>query len=299
MSSTIRFLGVLLVAVSIFPLSVHAQGTAFERDSPVVEAIKAKSTPYEGRFTRVWVENDTLSDEQIEVFTTQVEDGARAIREHLGEYVDQQGGNDRKLEIFLATDSPGPRVTAAHEPWIFIPVTMVPIEMTPYLHEMVHVLAQWSWRRSEWAAEGFANHVAAAVLPGIDGYHRSYILRNGLDDLHEHLCSEVADVVMPLVGANGRRGTYTAEFEPVFRLTMSERLKHAPPFYSFAWSFTNFIVDRYGIEGFHSIATADDQDAAVRELTGQSMAEFKHEWLVPLTGEARCAGSAAVGSEEM
>lgn len=292
MSLTARLLGFLLAASLLVPLTSHAQSTPFERDNPVVEAIKAKSKPFEGEFTRIWVEDGTLSDDDIQVFGTQVEDGARAIREHLGEYVDQQGGNDRKLEILLATDSPGPRVTAAHEPWIFIPVTMVPAGMTPYLHEMVHVLAQWSWRRSEWAAEGFANHVAAAVLPGIDGYHRSYILRNGLDDLHAHLCSEVADVVLPLIGANGRRGTYDAELAPVFRLTMSERLKHAPPFYSLSWSFTNFIVDRHGIEGFHSIATADDQDAAVRKLTGQSMAAFKQEWLDQLDDEAGCASRA-------
>lgn len=284
--------GLLFLAALLSPLAAHAQSTAFERDSPVAEAIKAKSQPVEGSYTIVWVEHDTLTDEEIAVFATQVEEGARAIRDHLGEHVDQQGGNDRKLEIFLATDSPGPRVTAAHEPWIFIPVTMVPVEMAPYLHEMVHVLAQWSWRRSEWAAEGFANHVAAAVLPGIEGYHRSFILREGLSQLQEHRCSEEGRVVLPLVGVGGRRGTYSAEVDPLFRLTMAQRLKYAPPFYSLAWSFTDYIVDRYGIDGFRSIATAEDQDAAVRHITGQSMAILKLSWLNELDAKKGCVDNA-------
>lgn len=285
----------LLVFMAL-PLAALAQSTPFERDNPVAEAIKAKSQPYEGRYTIIWVENDTLSDEEIRVFARQVDEGARAIREHLGTYVDQQGGNDRKLEIFLSTDAPGPRVTAAHEPWIFIPVTMVPIEMAPYLHEMVHVLAQWSWRQSEWAAEGFANHVAAAVRPTIEGYHRSFILRNGLGDLHEHLCSEVAPVVMPLVGTNGRRRTYAPADEERFQLTMRERMKHAPPFYSFAWSFTDYIVGQHGIEGFHRVATAPDQDAAVRELTGVSMADYRQQWWTQATAGLDCASEQVPGT---
>ena len=227
----------------------------------------------------LWVENGSLTPEEITAFAAQVEEGADAIRAYLGENLDIPGGNACKVEFYIATNAPAPKTAGVHEPWMFIPSRMVRRGNAPYLHEMVHVMAQWSWRSSEWAGEGFADHVAAAVLPRINGYHRSRILPNGLDDLHRHLDSEPGRAMFPLIGVAGRRESYAAGHEPVFRLTLDQRATYAPPFYSFAWSFTDFLIARYGVGGFRRIATAGDQDVVAHELAGVPMAALRQEWL--------------------
>lgn len=268
-------------------------------DAARVEALRASAERLEGRHVVVWLAPGSLAADEAAAFLRRADAGAAAILAHLGPHAGVEGPAGGRPELFIERDSPGPRVTGAAAPWIFLPAAQVRRGVSPYLHELVHVLAPWSWRRSEWAAEGFANHVAAAVVDdpahrAAGGYHRSRILPRGLADLQALRCSPEGEAMRALVGVDGRRGRYAPGHAARFALTLEQRLRYAPPFYAQAWSFTDALVDAHGLDGFRNIATADDQDAAARALTGRSIDALRGDWWAALERDAPCASRAAV-----
>jgi hypothetical protein len=150
--------------------------------------------------------------------------------------------------------------------------------MAPYLHEMVHAMTQWSWRNSEWVAEGFANHIASIVAEGHPGYHRSFILPSGLDDLHELRLSPAGRTVLPLIGLPGRRHTYEGEARELAQLLLSKRREYAPPYYAMSWSFISYLIGEIGYPGLRSVAESNDPSETLRSITGKSMSEHLSAW---------------------
>lgn len=292
-----RAFGLRVVAVLWLALACATGAAANPRDDAArVEALRASADRLEGRHVVLWTAPGSLAPDEASALLRRADAGAAAIIAHLGPHAGVEGPAGAKPELFVEDDSPGPRVTSAAAPWIFLPAAQVRRGVSPYLHELVHVLAPWSWRRSEWTAEGFANHLAAAVVDdpahvAAGGYHRSRILPRGLADLQAQRCSPEGEAMRALVGVDGRRGRYAPEHAARFALTLEQRLRYAPPFYAQAWSFTDALVAAHGLDGFRRIATADDQDAAARALAGQGIAELREAWWSTLEAAEPCGGA--------
>ncbi len=288
-----------MLALLWFAFACAAGAAANPReDAARVEALRASAERLEGRHVVIWLAPGSLAADEAAAFLRRADAGAAAILAHLGPHAGVEGPAGGRPELFVEVQSPGPRVTGAAAPWIFLPAAQVRRGVSPYLHELVHVLAPWSWRRSEWTAEGFANHVAAAVVDApahraAGGYHRSRILPRGLADLQALRCSPEGEAMRALVGIDGRRGRYAPASAARFALTLEQRLRYAPPFYAQAWSFTDELVAAHGIDGFRRLATADDQDVAARALTGQGMAELREAWWRTLEAAEPCVGAPA------
>ena len=251
---------------------------AVARDRVFVASLRASGQVIENKSSVVWFDEGSLTADEARMFAKRVDVGTRAILSYLGDHVDLPGGRS-KVELYVSTDARGPRVTLAPEPWVFIPSEQVRAGEDPYLHEIVHAAAQWSWRWSEWTAEGFANHVATAVAEQGAGYVRSRILPNGLQELAAHFCTEAGATVLPLVGIGGRRGSFLDSVAWRFALTTgNQRWKYAPPFYAFSWSFTDDLIAEFGIRTYRRIAESARQDRAAVESTGQEMHSLLERW---------------------
>lgn len=261
-----------------------------QMDETIALVLRQHGTCKASAHVVVCVQADVLTQDELDEFHTLAEDGAQRIRTHLGEHLDLPGGNDRPVEFFLSNDVGIPHATIHPEPWIFLHPDSVRRRMAPYLHEMVHAMAQWSWRKSEWIAEGYANHVATRVVDGHAGYHRSYILPDGLAHLDTMRRSTAGREILPLIGLPGRRHTYPADAKALAGLLRSKRREYAPPYYAMSWSFVSHLVDAIGVDGLRAVAMSDDPSATLGEHSGKSMQEQLAAWEAALDKRAGSGG---------
>ncbi len=279
--TTLRIVVFLLAPTLFFASSTVSASNNLspgERDRQVVASLRAGGSCTEAKHVSVCAERGVLSDSQLSVFAGLAEDGAISVRSYLGEMLDLPGGNERKVEFYIGANVGIPHVTIEHEPWVFMHPDTIRSNMAPYVHEMVHAMAQWSWRKSEWMAEGFANHAAAEIVSRFGGYHRSFVLPNGLAELAHYFHSTEGQEVLPLVGAAGRRNTYSPENAEIFQRLMANRRKYAPPFYAMSWSFTDYVVDRCGVKGLRKMAEADRPDVVAKTICGSTLQELRVSW---------------------
>ena len=269
----IRF--VLFVAMLLLSLSAQAQPKPTQREIAIgiTAELQLGGTRHDGRHVTLWVAKDSLDEATSLVFLGQLDRGVEVIREHLGQHVDEPV-NPRRLEVYLS-----PRVGVAHvrgdfPTMIYLPPGRVRDRTAPYLHEIVHAVASWSWRHSEWLGEGLANHVAAAVEARSGGYHHSNPVPEGLANIAGHLASPAGREIVALVGPRGRRSNYTPELAAVYALMASKRRTYAPPFYAQSWSFVDFLVQRAGLGALHAHATAPADTLDIPALKQAWLAEF-------------------------
>lgn len=233
----------------------------------------------------VWAQRGRLDAAQLREFADLADEGVANVRRHLGDTLDAPGPDDAPVHIFISDRVRLATVTIDPLPHIFIHTDSVLSGRAPYLHEIVHALAQWSWRRSEWMAEGFANHAAAEVARRYGGFHATGPEPRGLAALSEHLDSGPGREVLPLIGLWGRRGDYTPAQRALFDKVLTQRRRYAGPYYTLAWSYVDFLMAELGLAGLHRIATAPDPDAEAQRLSGRTLSQLKADWLAGL--EAR------------
>ena len=227
----------------------------------------------------VWVQRGRLDAAQLRDFTALADEGVANVRRYLGQTLDAPGADDAPVHIYISDRVHLASVTIDPLPHIFIHTDSVLSGRAPYLHEIVHALAQWSWRRSEWMAEGFANHAAAEVARRYGGFHATGPEPRGLAALGVHLDSDEGREVLPLIGLWGRRGDYAPAQRALFEKVLTQRRRYAGPYYTLAWSYVDFLMAELGLAGLHRVATAADPDAEARRLTGRSLDRLKTEWL--------------------
>lgn len=273
---------IILITVTLSFAGVSASAserlTVRELDQKIVKELRAEGDcinttnvvlcAQQGKF-----ESDTLAS-LLELF----DEGAIAIRQYLGSQFDMPGNEDDPIEFFVHSDVGVPHTTIFHEPWIFLNIDTITYDMIPYLHEMVHVMAQWSWRTSEWVGEGFANYVASSVVESGVGYHRSFILADGLERLSEFCGSSAGAAMLPLVGEPGRRSTLSDENAAIFRLMMSDRRTYAPAYYAMSWSFTEYLIENIGLDGLRAIAESMDPSSVSKTISDTTIEEHKDKW---------------------
>lgn len=242
----------------------------------ITAELQLGGTRHDGRHVTLWVAKDSLDEATSLAFLSQLDQGVEVIREHLGERVDEPV-NPRRLEVYLS-----PRVGIAHvrgdfPTMIYLPSGRVMNRTAPYLHELVHAVASWSWRHSEWLGEGLANHVAAAVEARSGGYHHSNPVPEGLANIAAHVSSPAGREIIVLVGPRGRRSNFSPEQAEVFALLSTKRRTYAPPFYAQSWSFVDFLVQRVGLEALHAHAMAPADTLDIPTL--------KQQWLASLEAD--------------
>lgn len=267
----LRSLALLLLA---FVSSVEANAALSQRERAIqiTTEVQATGQRYEGRHVTLWVAAESLREHAALAFLGKLDRGAEVVRAHLGQYVDEPE-NPRRLQVYLS-----PRVGIAHvrgdfPTMIYIPPRRVLDRTAPYLHEIVHAVASWSWRHSEWLGEGLANHVAAAVEHQSGGYHGSAVLPDGLARLDQHLSSDEGREMLPLIGPRGRRSNYPPELAPIFRRMMANRPLYAAPFYALSWSYVDYLVPSIGIDGLYAATTSPQ---------GLDLQLMKPAWLAAL-----------------
>lgn len=252
----VPFLAVFSLA-TLWSAACPAAPTQRERAIAITAELHATGQRYEGLHVTLWVADEALDEPVARGFLDQLDRGVEVIRAELGSAVDEPQ-SPRRPEVYLS-----PRVGVSHvrgdiPTMVYLPPKRVLNGTAPYLHELVHAVASWSWRHSEWLGEGLANHVAQAVEARSGGYHHSVVLPDGLAGLDAHLASDEGRAMLPLVGPRGRRSNYPPELAPLFRTMMADRPRYAPPFYALSWSYVDYLVARIGIDGLHAAATAPD-----------------------------------------
>lgn len=279
-----------LLALSFAGLASASSLSQRQIDAQIVAALRLEGSCVKSEHVIVCASIDALTNEELREFLSLAEDGAQRIRSYLGEHLDLPKDNARPVEFFISRDVGIPHATSHHEPWIFIHPVAIRKKMAPYLHEMVHAMAQWSWRNSEWVAEGYANYVASAVAVGHSGYHRSFILPVGLDNLLELHASRAGTRILPLIGLPGRRHTYEDRTRELAQLLRTERRDYAPPYYAMSWSFVSYLVDVIGHAGLRRVAESSSPSSTLQELTGKSMQEQLMAWERQITKGRRGNG---------
>ena len=280
-----------MVFPALLALCAHAESAQTDspplsrkqRDAQIVHELRDADACRRAEHVIICVEPGQLPDASIAEFLREANAGAAAIRKHLGVDLDIPGGNHRQVEFFISRNAGIPHVTIAWEPWIFMHPETVARGMAPYLHEMVHVMAQWSWRNSEWIAEGFANYVASAVAEQGTGYHRSFVLPDGLARLPELYASPEGREMIALVGVPGRRHSYGPADADLMNRLQRDRRRYAPVYYAMSWSLVHSLADDFGVGVLRSMAASDDPSGILRQISGQSLEFYKAAWQKRLT----------------
>ncbi len=250
-----------------------AQPSQRDRAIAITAELQAHGQRYEGRHITLWVERDRLDEAGARAFLAQLDRGVEVIRDYLGRHVDEPV-SPRRLEMYLSPKEGIAHVRGDIPTMIYVPVRRVREGTAPYLHEIVHALASWSWRHSEWLGEGLANHVAQAVEARSGGYHHSVVLPDRLEGIARHLASPEGVEMLALVGPRGRRSNYPPALDALFRKMMANRPAYAPAFYAQSWSFVDFLVERHGLDGLRAHAAAPAGTLDIPRL--------KREWIKTL-----------------
>lgn len=243
----------------------------------ITEALQAGGHVHHAEGLTLWVDPDGLSEAEIRVFLVQMEQGLRALRQHLGALQDAPD-TPPPLEVYMSPQVGMSHVRGDVPTMVYMPTWRIRDHTAPYLHEFVHAIASWSWRHSEWLGEGLANHVAAAVEPVSGGYHHSVIVPDGLQDVEAHLHSLQGSEVLALIGPRGRRSSFPPELAVIFDKTMRDRRGYGTPFYALSWSFVDYLVERDGLAALRDVAMDETH-----------IARRKQEWLRRLSGASNAA----------
>jgi hypothetical protein len=249
-----------------------------ENDLRVATRLKAHGVCQRSRWVVMCHEPGQLSGAESTAFFTLVKAGASALRTELGVNLDVPGGNSAAVEIFIAKDTGYAHTTGHVKPWLFMPPETIKLGKAPYLHEMAHVMAQWSWRKSEWFAEGYANYMASKVAAKYGGYHRSFVLADGLMELPALYSSAEGKEMLPLLSVWGRRHLYQGDTKVLFDKLQSHRPTYAPAYYAMSWSLVDFLIVTQGIQLMRAVVESDQPGKTLRQRSGKGLVQHIALW---------------------
>ena len=255
----------ILIALLWWLPVLPAAASPQQRDETLAESLRREGVVLAGRHVTLHVQRDALDASRQAIFLQQLDQGVEAIRAHLGAQLDEpQGG--RRIEVFVSGEVRIAHVRGDVPTMVYLPAARVRNGKAPYLHELVHALASWSWQHAEWLGEGLAEHVAREVAPASGGYHHSVMQAVQPDrGPREHLASPQGQAVLPLIGPPGRHGQLPPALQALSDDVRRHRRTHAPPFYLLSTSYVDFLVARIGIAGIRrQAAEGAVGDAALR-----------------------------------
>src|SRR5688500_12287296 len=173
------------------------------------------------------------------------------------------------------------------KPFIYLPLVRVKEKRAPYVHEIVHKIVHQSIQ-AFWLQEGYASFVQTAVVARYGGYDTT-ASNPDRRDVHQlarnALKSDVAKIVLPLIGVNGTPSKLSAERREVYRPILEDRRITAPAFYNLSISFVTFLVDKVGLKKLQKTFASPDTNAEILKITGRETADGKADWLRALPEE--------------
>lgn len=262
MTFSFRALALILGFLSI--TSAHAQSPQTRLAIEVTQTLHASGQRHESGGVVLWIDPDGLDAEVVEAFLRKLEQGEVVLRSHRGALVDEPT-SPRRIEVFMSPRVRMSHVRFDHPTLVYMPTWRIADRSAPYLHEMVHAMASWSWRHSEWLGEGLANHVAAAVQAISGGYHHSVVLPERLRDVQRYLASPEGQEVLALIGPKGRRGELPPELDRIVTKVLTDRARYAKPFYALSWSFVVYIVAQEGLANLRGVVEDPSRVDALKQ----------------------------------
>lgn len=275
MSHYLSCLALFLCCLGAAPL--HGQSAQTKRAMAVTEALHASGQRHASEGLTFWIDPDGLDDAAVQAFFHKLERGLAVLRPHLDGILDEPE-SPRGIEVYMSPQVGISHVRFDHPTMVYMPTWRIANRSAPYLHEMVHAMASWSWRHSEWLGEGLANHVATAVEPISGGYHHSNVVPERVRDVHLHLTTPQGQEVLALIGPPGRRRELPPELEAIMAKVLTDRAHYARPFYALSWSFVDFIVAREGLSKLREVVADQSRVDAL-----------KRDWLDSLQAAAEAA----------
>lgn len=262
MPNILQRLALVLGLLALGPL--HAQSPQTRLAMEVTETLQASGQRYDSEGLTFWIDPNGLDEAEVLAFFHKLERGLAVLRPHLGELLDEPE-SPRTVEVYMSRRVGISHVRFDHPTMVYIPTWRIANRSAPYLHEMVHAMASWSWRHSEWLGEGLANHVATAVEPISGGYHHSNVVPERVRDVHLHLATPQGQEVLALIGPPGRRGQLPPETSAILNKVLTDRTHYAKPFYALSWSFVDFIVEREGLASMREVVADQSRVDALKQ----------------------------------
>ncbi len=230
-----------------------------------IKTIKADHDKYVSNRSILWIEKAYLSREEAMHLHERIDKGIGDVENALGLKFAAEVYGQEKIEFFVhGARRPSHTITAYWprrflHPVIFL--TYAKGRRTPYLHEIVHIVA-WDWH-ALWLKEG----LAVVLNDRLGGYRAFPNFGRSLDNLAREFDgggSFPATAAMDLIGQNG---------VPEFDNRKVRRI-----FYIFAGSFVAYLERKIGLPVLMKIYSAEDTAAAILRLTGKPVGQWKAEW---------------------
>ena len=230
-----------------------------------IRNIKADHDKYVSERSTLWIEKEYLTREEATHLHGRIDKGIRDVESTLGvKFAADVYGRER-IEFFVHSARRPSHTITAYWPRRFLhPViflTYAKGRRTPYLHEIVHIVA-WDWH-ALWLKEG----LAVVLNDRLGGYRAFPNFGRSLDDMAREFDgagSYPAATAMDLIGENG---------VPEFDNRKVRRI-----FYIFAGSFVAYLERKIGLPVLMKIYSEEDTAAAILRLTGKPVGQWKAEW---------------------
>jgi len=278
-----------MLSLLLLPVLSWGQDDREAVDNALAARLQRDGVRHETRRALVWVEKDSLTDQEITDFLRFIDPGIGAIEKYLGVTFASCGYKSDKVEYYISPTAGMSRASFEYKPQVFMSSRHVKAKSSGYLHETAHVLSRWS-KNALWIMEGLATHVDTIVKKQLgDGSINIF----NLEELPTHrkaaqiIQTPAGRDVLPLMGMDGSPITMTDAQKEIFRpLFDDRRAVTAPAFYNLSESFVTFVIEKLGMAKMREIASAPSPRAAIRRLSGRTMDQWKADWLKMLRKSA-------------
>lgn len=226
------------------------------------------------RFSRpsvtVWFENTRLTRHEMSEFAGLASKGVTDIQHYLRGV--PAARPHLPVQIFVSSYT-----TISHtvQQGVFLPIERVKNKDAPYLHELTHVFAPCD-HCPLWFSEGFASFVQSYISEHYGGYDGAVFARCGNQGIDKESARWKATpegaAVMPFLGRFSEPPTVT-----------EDRLNVAAPFYVMSQSLVKFLIENIGRTKVLKLLTATDFNVTLASVSGQSMAQWKRQWLAEIS----------------
>jgi hypothetical protein len=272
----------LCIVSLLKPLGAWAQDSS-KIDDPIAAELSEEGIRYERSRSVTVVERGSLSLKDSATLAAQLNQGIVDIESFLGVKFDRAHYGATKITYFVGDSISKSHVYGGYshnkytKAFVFLPARKVKQDRAPYLHETTHILA-WSFS-SLWLREGFATYVQNSVNAKV-GMGRVRTFGDETEDANSdavELAKQAGNSeALEMIGRNGK---------PQFSDQGQRRV-----FYALAESFVNFLGARLDVSKMKEIYFAENTSAAIRDVSGRSVEEWKKLWLADLKQQAGARG---------
>jgi hypothetical protein len=254
-------------------------------DEKRVAELATRGRRLEGAHVIVWMPA-AVPEKEHRTLVERLDRGVPALRGLVGRH-DWQVVGEQKLTYYVSEDRFISHATG--QAAVFIPLARVDDGRAPYLHEAAHELlataeAEAAFRANDlkrlqarplWLSEGLADYLAQSAASKAGTAEGDVFGTGGLEGADrtcaDRLRQPAGPTILPFIGANGRpEGLFTTDRQTV-----------APTFYTCAFSFTKFVVDRTGLASTIALVPlmGSTWQDTLESSAGKNTGDLRSDWL--------------------